>query len=87
MQEMNSNYEPEITHVFEVEVLSTDLHYTHYQDIPAKTWYIKHNMGREPGIQVLNSAGNVIYPDIKHTSVNTAELYFKAAMSGRANCN
>ena len=75
------------THTFEVELITGDLHYTHYQDIPADTWYIVHNLNKEPSIQVLNSAGTVIYPDIKHTSTNTAELYFKSAMSGRAICN
>ena len=74
-------------HTFEVELITGDLHYTHFQDIPEKIWYINHKLNKEPSIQVLNSAGAVIYPDIKHTSTNTAELYFKAAMSGRAICN
>lgn len=84
--EFDGSLEPE-RHVFEVEFFAGDLHYTHYQDLPADVWYIKHNLNKEPTIQVLNSAGDVIYPDIKHTSTNTAELYFKSSMSGRANCN
>ena len=74
-------------HTFDVQLLTGDLHYTHFQDMPEEIWYITHNLNKEPSIQVLNSAGAVIYPDIKHTSTNTAELYFKSAMSGRAICN
>lgn len=75
------------THTFEVELITGDLHYTHYQDVPDEIWYVTHNLGKNPTIQVVNSAGDVIYPDIKHTSVNTCELYFKSAMSGKVFCN
>ena len=74
-------------HTFGVQLITGDLHYTHYQDTPEETWYVVHNLGKNPTISVVNSAGDVIYPDIKHTSVNTCELYFKSAMSGRVFCN
>lgn len=37
------------------------------QSTPNVTWLIQHNLGRKPLVQISDTTGNVIYPDVQHT--------------------
>lgn len=58
--------------------------YTHSQDIPSDTWVITHNLGRMPGVSVVDSAGSQVYGDIQYNDTNTITIRFSAAFAGKA---
>lgn len=59
--------------------------YTHSQISPASVWNVNHNLNRYPSsISIVDSAGNVVWGDIKQISVNELTISFTAAFSGSA---
>ncbi|MFF7023038.1 hypothetical protein ACFY97_18795 [Streptomyces klenkii] len=61
--------------------------YLHTQSTPAATWQITHNLGRTPNINVINSAGVVVYADILHSSTSLATITFPVPFAGTAMCS
>jgi hypothetical protein len=59
--------------------------YTHVQNTPSNTWTVNHNLGYFPTINVVDTAGYVVYPvSLRHLSPYQAVLGFEAAMAGTA---
>ncbi|ARA99134.1 siphovirus ReqiPepy6 Gp37-like family protein [Geobacillus thermodenitrificans] len=58
--------------------------FIHEQLTPSSLWVITHNLNKYPSVTVTDSAGNVVVGDVKHTSLNTTEISFSAAFSGKA---
>lgn len=57
--------------------------YTHNQISPSSVWDITHNLNRYPSsITIVDSAGNVVWGDIKHVSVNELTISFTASFAG-----
>jgi hypothetical protein len=65
----------------------SDAHYVHTQGVAQSVWVVAHAMGKRPAITVIDSAGDVVFGDIRHDSVNQATLTFAAPFSGTAFCN
>lgn len=61
--------------------------YTHNQLLAANEWIIKHNLGKYPGITIVDSAGSVIIGDITYISENEIKVSFTGAFSGKAYLN
>lgn len=64
-----------------------DLNYTHYQTIASDTWEITHNLGKNPSVTVIDSAGSEVEGDIEYDSVNMLTMTFSGAFSGTAYLN
>lgn len=64
-----------------------DLHYLHRQDVSSDVWTIHHNMGKNPSILVLDSAGTRIIGAEEYPDLSTTIVRFSAAFSGTADCN
>jgi hypothetical protein len=63
--------------------------YTHNQTSPSSTWVIDHNLGWNPNVTVIDSAGTTVEGDIEYVSNNRVTLTFTAkgspvAFSGTA---
>lgn len=64
-----------------------DKYYYHSQALAAEEWVIEHNLGKYPSVTVVSSAGEEIYCDKKHLSINKVVLNFGTAISGAAFLN
>ncbi len=71
----------------ELEPGLADAYYVHYQDVPAGTWTVVHNLGKKPSVDVIDSAGTKVEGEIKYIDDNSIEIQFTAEFSGRAICN
>jgi len=58
--------------------------YTHNQGAVSANWVVAHNLGFNPNVAVVDSAGTSVEGDITYTNVNSLTLHFSAAFSGVA---
>lgn len=54
------------------------------QGIASDTWFIEHNLGYNPNIVVIDSAGTVVEGSYEYPNVNTLIATFSGAFSGNA---
>lgn len=64
-----------------------DKHYTHVQTVAESTWTITHNLGKNPSVEVVDSAGTVVIGDVNHIDKNTVKIKFNAQFKGKAYLN
>ena len=64
-----------------------DAHYTHHQTTASAEWIIEHNLGKNPAVEVIDSAGSVVVGDVQHNNTNIVTITFSAPFSGRAFLN
>lgn len=64
-----------------------DKNYVHTQGALAATWTVVHNLGKYGAVEVVDSGGSVIIPNVHYDSVNQVTLTFSAATSGKAYVN
>lgn len=62
----------------------SDISYTHTQSVPSATWTINHNLGFEPVVVVMDSAGTNVEGTISYPSKNQMVITFTSAFSGTA---
>lgn len=53
----------------------------------ASTWVITHNLGKYPSVDIVDSGGNIVWPDIQYTDTNTVTVVFASPTSGKAYFN
>lgn len=64
-----------------------DRHYIHTQTVPSLVWNIWHYLKKRPSIHIEDSEGNQVYAEIKHISIDRAQIIFGVEFSGYAYCN
>lgn len=70
------------------EILNQIWTFTFEQEIPSNIWVIQHNLGRNPCIMVVDSAGTVQMPDeINYDSDNQITVKFLGSFAGKAFLN
>ena len=81
------------THKYELSTIPVptegggDKTYVHNQVIAAKTWYITHNLYKQPSVTIVDSGGNSIVGDVEYTTLNTLVCKFSSPFSGKAYLN
>jgi len=66
---------------------ASDAHYVHAQNENSETWTVEHNLNKYPSVMVIDSGNNVIYTEVQYLSINTLEIRFNGATSGKAYMN
>lgn len=61
--------------------------YQHYQELPATTWIINHNLGFKPNVIVTTLGGKQILVEILQVTNNQAIIYTDSALAGYAHCS
>lgn len=61
--------------------------YTFEQAVASDTWIIKHNLGRNPSVVVVDSAGTVFYPAVHYDNENQCTISMNGATTGKAYLN
>ena len=66
---------------------AADKHFVHVQGTAAATWNINHNLGKNPSVVVVDSAGSFVYGAETHIDENNLKVEFSAPFSGKAYIN
>lgn len=61
-----------------------DKHYIHNQEVSSDTWEVTHNLGKEPAVTVVDSAGTEVIGEVEYVGLNKCILRFQAPFSGKA---
>lgn len=61
--------------------------YIYEQAIASAEWYITHNLNKRPSVTVVDSAENVITPEIVYIDNNNVVVRFNGATTGKAYLN
>jgi F420-0:gamma-glutamyl ligase-like protein len=57
------------------------------QVAPSASWTIAHNLGKYPSVEIVDSGGTVIIPDVVYVDLNTITASFASPTSGKAYLN
>lgn len=61
-----------------------DKHYVHKQETSSDTWEVTHDLGKEPAVTVVDSAGTEVIGEVEYVNLNKCILRFQAPFSGKA---
>lgn len=61
--------------------------FTWTQSIPLSVWTIPHNLNKFPCVAVVDTLGNVIYPDVSYVDSNIVQITHGSAFAGKAYLN
>jgi hypothetical protein len=64
-----------------------DLTFVFTQNSAATSWLVVHNLGKFPAVQVVDTGNNMIVPNVHYIDVNSLQINFAAATSGKAYLN
>ncbi len=64
-----------------------DLNYTHIQSTSNVEWHIVHNLGKNPSVSIVDSAGVMVAGDVEYVNVNETIVRFKYPFKGKAFLN
>ena len=67
--------------------IDSDKHFVYTQSTPSDTWEIEHNLGKEPSVTVVDSAGTTVEGDCEYINTNKLIVSFSSAFSGKAYLN
>ena len=82
----NADHWTKITLADELKIARADT-YIHSQSPASDTWTIHHNLNNYPAVSVIDSAGNIVFGDVRYEDRNTVVIEFQAAFSGKAYLN
>ena len=66
---------------------SATSYYEYVQSVPSDEWHIEHNLGRNPSVTVIDSAGTNVIGDYEYVDYNNVILHFRGSFSGTAFLN
>ena len=64
-----------------------DLTYVHNQATASATWLVVHNLGKQPTVLLIDSAGDSFMAMIEKIDDNSFNVVMNAACGGKAYCN
>lgn len=64
-----------------------DLNFVFTQSVPATSWTIVHDLGKNPAVAVVDSAGAWVVGDVTYIDINTLRIDFVGGFSGQAYLN
>ena len=77
--------------VFDIEHYNSfeggDKHFSYYQGTASDHWIIEHNLSKYPSVSITDSAGSIVFGDVKYISENSLEIFFNGSFSGVAYLN
>jgi len=71
----------------EIAMNIADVNFIYVQMTPATVWQIVHNLGKQPSVTIIDSAGTNCFGLVIYTDSNTLEVRFSAQFSGKAFLN
>lgn len=66
---------------------SGDKTYDYEQTTASNKWVITHNLSKHPSVSITDDAGNAILGDIIYKNLNTLEISFSEAITGKVHLN
>lgn len=68
-------------------LFESDKHYEHVQGVANVTWYVEHNLGKYPSVEIVSSSNKVVEGDVQYIDTNNLTITFIGAFSGKAYMN
>lgn len=65
----------------------SDVNYVYQQSPASSTWHITHNLGKNPSVSIVDSAGTNVIGHVNYINNNELILEFKFAFAGKAFLN
>lgn len=66
---------------------ASDAHYRHVQSAASSQWLITHNLGKRPGVTVVDTSGRRVFGGVFYVDENSLSLTFSAPFSGECYLN
>lgn len=67
--------------------ITSDLHFTFTQSSASAQWVIQHDLGKNPSVSVVDSAGSLVVGEVSYINNNNLIITFISAFSGKAYLN
>lgn len=83
----NGNAPTVVSVLVQGPVAEADKNYVHVQSVLSATWVVAHNLGKYASVEVVDSGGSVIIPNVQYDSLDQVTLTFGAPTSGKAYVN
>jgi hypothetical protein len=64
-----------------------DKNYVHTQSSPSASWTVAHNLAKFPAVEVVDTGGSTVIPNVVYVDINTVQLTFGSPTSGKAYVN
>ena len=58
--------------------------YSQTQNVSSSSWVIPHNLGYNPNVTIVDSAGTIVEGEITYTNPRTLTVHFTEAFTGKA---
>lgn len=65
----------------------SDAYFVFDQDTPSTLWLVDHQLGKNPSVTVVDSAGTLVEGGVDYVDTNTLTISFGYAFSGHAYLN
>ena len=76
-----------ITGLQEALIAVSDKTYIHEQSEASDIWYIQHNLGKYPSVEIVDTAGNRFFPAVQWIDENNCVATMNGACKGKAFLN
>jgi len=67
--------------------VGSDANYVHTQGSPSTTWVVVHNLNKYVAVDVVDTGGSVVIPNVHYDSLNGVTLIFGSPTSGKVFVN
>jgi hypothetical protein len=81
---LNNVYDPQMSHIGGG---GGDANFVFTQVSASNTWSVAHNLGKYPAVNVVDSGGTELVPDVLYVDSNHVTVTFAAPTSGKVYCN
>lgn len=78
---------PSSTSTFSSEKISAISHYTHNQMVSSDTWTVVHRMSKKPSVTIVDTGDNEVVGEVLYIDMDTLQIKFSCAFSGKAYLN
>lgn len=85
LQDVTADHEERIETL--ENTVSSDKNYVYEQEVASDTWVITHNLGKYPSVEIVDSAGTRIFPEVQWVNNNVCIARMSAAVTGKAYLN
>lgn len=63
------------------------MYFEYTQSVPAADWYVTHNLGKYPNVEVIDSDGDSVLADVHFISLNAVHILFAGMTTGKVICS
>lgn len=70
-----------------IDAMAGDKHYIHNQVVASTIWLVSHNLEKFPTLMIVDSGNSIVMGDVEYLDLNSLQITFNIAFSGKVYCN